>query len=396
MLTLKERLKKNTIKNTPQLLELDNDQKFIDYQERICDIRVYGDKTNKYISLVDIEREFEYKFLCKNILNGRIHLEPIKDIVTFNSIISDPTDRLNRTMYARLHVTEDGLMKLITHSNNPTMVKYNEWLKKAFFINLMGTTEERLELASELLKTNMSDALDVINKSNSELAVVYIIEFINYLTPEGNIKPETPSKLKKIVNILIRKYGPSVQVKKFGFTKKFKSRLNDYKEEFGEYVSLHMFQIIDPNDDKTCERYLREQAIKLKCKAEIGNLKDWFFSITDNDFIQYKDMIADVGVRFGHNAVLNEQIRTAHDKITLMTTLLENEKEGRKADKREYDLQLKLERSEKKELENKLELGKKELEMEKKGREADAREFGLKFENLELKNELLKIQDKIL
>ena len=206
------------------------------------------------------------------------------------------------------------------------MVKYNEWLKKAFFTNLMGTTEKRMELASELLKPYITNVLDVINKSNSDLAVVYIIEFINYLTLEGTIKPETPKQLKQIVEVLIRKYGSSIQVKKFGFTKKFKKRLSMYKEQFGEYVSLNMFQIIDPEDDKECERYLREKAVKLNCKAEIGNIKDWFFMRTHNDFIQYKDMISDVGVRFGQNASLNQQIRVSQDKIILLQTLFENEK----------------------------------------------------------------------
>ena len=213
---LKKDLQKNTIKSPP-LLVLDDNHKFSDDQGRICDIRVYGYRSSPdsiYISLLDIEREFEYDQLCKCVLWGDMGLEAVKDILSFNAAIKDPTDKLNKTMKLRLHIT----MKLITNSHNPTMVKYNQWLKEAFFVTQMGTEEQRIELASKILKSNINDVQDILKLSNSPVIVGYIVAF-SRLIINGQVNPDLDSKLKKITQMLFDLYGSSFELYKLVLVK---------------------------------------------------------------------------------------------------------------------------------------------------------------------------------
>ena len=378
--SLKEYFMENKI-TTPLLITLEDDQKFVNDNGELCSVRVYGESPNVYCSLVDIEREFEYDQLCNNIMKGNITLKPMVDIVYFDPVVKDITDKLNKTVKARFHITPSGMIKLIANSSNPTMINYNKWLQKAFFTNLLGTEDQRMELASDILKSNIKNIRDSLSISNSRISVVYIMEFTNLFNDNSEINPYLDSKLKSIVQMLFTLYGTDFQLYKFGFTKDFDTRLKQYTNDHKDHVSVNMFQCVDPTDDTKCETYLRDKAKILGHKIEMGGLNDWFFTRSTMDFIQYKGIISDVGSIYGKTtAIFNKELETMKERIMWATSTLET-------NKRQNILEL-----EKKDLE----LEKKDLELinERKGRKADNNQSRLEIENLSLKYELEKIKSK--
>lgn len=374
---------KATIK-TPPLIQLDDNEKFIDDNGRICDIRVYGNKSSSdtiYISLLDIEREFEYEHLSRNILNGRIHLEISKDIEIFNAVIKDPSDRLNKPRKSRIHLTMSGLIKLIANSHNPTMVKYNQWLKDAFFINQMGTQEQKLNLATKIIKSNIEDAQVLLKISSTPVCAVYIISFTD-LHKNGNINSDIHLDLKKMTKMLNNIPKPKdlkittkfPKLYKFGFTDNLNVRLSKYKHDYGDHISLNLVQLVDINNLVKTEEYMREQARALKCKIEMDGYNDWFFTWSEGDLVQYKAVLGSIGKLFGKSMkTFNDEIKTWQERLSWAQSTIETNDKYHVSEMERMELKLK---------------------MSEDGREADNKINNLILDNYKLKYELLEMKTK--
>jgi hypothetical protein len=196
-------------KPLPPLLELNDHEKFRDQAGNVHEVEVRGDrsKTGIRFSCKDIARVFE--------MEVEHNINRMLDNSDYEVFCSDKNSKGNPTV---MFVSFRGLLKIIFASRSMVAEHFQDWASAIIYAAYLGTTEQRIEVASEMIGVNAQMVKDVLTTCVTSMPCVYLFN------------------VGKITNL--RKQHEELKPHKKGFLFKW-GRTNDLKRRTGEHIRTY-------------------------------------------------------------------------------------------------------------------------------------------------------------
>jgi len=232
----------------PNILELNDNEKFKDNNGNIFEVEVRGERNIKdcYFKAKDIGMAFGIINLNHTIITSEykqnIHYK------CFNRLISDTvgtTDRIREQPNKQvLFLTYKGTCKVLFSSRTGNAEAFQDWATDKLFTIQMGTQSNKDELASSLIGVSSKTIKDVFRTNVDKTPCVYLYSI-------GNA-----NKLLKS-----DKYGNNDIIMKYGYTDDLPRRNDEhtklFKKELDSDIELYCFSITEA-------QYLSNAEIQIK------------------------------------------------------------------------------------------------------------------------------------
>ena len=244
----------------PPILELDDNEKFVNIDNKKLDIEIRGTReiNNIYFKVKDISEKFELGDIAKILYGGTSSF--IKKIHFDTFIYGNNVSTTNKSNQKNLFLTFKGLTKLLYVSHSKNAEYFQDWSNKILFTHKYGSLEEKQDLASSLIGVNVKNVRQVFNLTNNETPGVYLI-----------LCGKAPDILKN------NDYSDSELICKFGCSKDINRRLGEHEnklnKEFNTNIEVLCYSIIDPKyifeAESSIRQYFKSNLIKYKNMDEI-------------------------------------------------------------------------------------------------------------------------------
>lgn len=227
----------NNNEMAPEIIILDNHEKFKDENGKIIEIETRGERNvdNIYFKVKDIMIGFNMNSLHKNILDPKTSFIINDDYKYFFCKNVQTLDK--KTVKKELFLTYKGILRVLFASHNPNVKPFIKWSTERLFILHLGTTEQKEELVSNVFGVNAKVIKEVFNTSTNTIPCIYLFTL-------NNVK-----ELRQSMNI-DDKYLDDSFVCKYGFTKDLSRRTNEHIETYSKIqnceLKLKFHSYIDP------------------------------------------------------------------------------------------------------------------------------------------------------
>ena len=197
----------------PNILELEEHEKFKDNEGNVYDIEVRGDRfvSNCYFKANDIGEAFELENIRKNI-TGNAYKE---NTDYKNFIVPVVTSGHSGGNKHKSFLTYRGVLKCIFSSRSKKADNFIKWATETLFTLQMGSVEDKTELINKVLGTSAQVAKSVFNSRARKFSSVYLFSlgYVKDLKNSMNLKGMYD-------NDIVCKYG----------------RTNDLSRRTGEHI----------------------------------------------------------------------------------------------------------------------------------------------------------------
>ena len=232
----------NGIEKAPNIIHLNDDEKFKDCDGNILEIETRGEREcNKiYFRVKDVMKCFNMELLQNIIIKENTLYKNNIDYKYFicekkNTIVNNSS---KTTIKKELFLTYEGMLRVLFVSRNNKTTHFIKWATEKLFTIQMGTIEQKNKLVSHIKGVSYETIQELFSINARTLPCVYLTAF------------NTVKKLRNIMNI-DNKYSDDSVVYKYGLTKSFESRKNGHKSEYKKLekfidMKLVYFTYIDP------------------------------------------------------------------------------------------------------------------------------------------------------
>jgi len=250
----------------PDIIELDDNEKFVDNDDNIIEIEVRGEKSydNIFFRVKDVMKGFELKSLNKNISDRKSGFVEKNDYFYFDIARNSGGHKSNE-----LFLTYTGILRVLFASKRTTASKFVNWASKILFTAHLGTSDQKAELVGNLIGVSADTVKAVFNKTATVIPSIYLIAL-------GTVKA-----LRKKLR-LDKKYKDNDFVYKFGMTIDLERRIKEHTKEYGKLgakLKLVTFGLIDT-------QYISEAETDLK-----RNFNDWSYTISHDTYNELEDIL---------------------------------------------------------------------------------------------------------
>lgn len=248
----------------PNILDIEENEKFKDSSGNIINITIRGERNYKncYFRVKDISKEFNMPNIQKVIINTETIYELNKHykifvIINRNNVSIDDNEK-------ELYLTYKGVLKLLFSSRSGNAESFQDWAVEILFTVQLGTDESKYELVKSIFGGASVHAVkEAFKTSSGKTPCVYLFVI-------GN------------ANTLLKtdKYSSDTLLYKFGQTDDLPRRAGEHERMFKklfkiDHIELMVFSVIDP-------KYIVD--------AE-NSLKD-FFKLNQVDFENTRELLA--------------------------------------------------------------------------------------------------------
>jgi len=152
----------------PEILELTNEEKFKDVNGNSLEIEVRGERkhNNCYFKVIDISKSFDMPNLQK-VLNNKDNEYKI-NIHYKNFIVNQVTNDDDRSSKKYLYLTYNGVLKVLFSSRSGNAESFQNWASEKLFTVHLGESDDKEQLASNLLGVNHKTIKDVFKNNSSK------------------------------------------------------------------------------------------------------------------------------------------------------------------------------------------------------------------------------------
>jgi len=253
----------------PKLLELADNEKFIDKDGNKLDIEIRGtkDMNNIYFKAKDIDNKFELGNVKTIILNNdssfkiELHYKIFKSIKVINPDSNTNKKGNNTTLF----LTFKGLTKLLYVSQSKNAEHFQDWANKILFTVQMGTTQQKEELVANVMGVSARVIKEVFNTATNSLPCVYLFTL------------NTVKNLRTSMNLDAR-YDDDSIVGKYGFTKDLSRRTGEHIDTFKKIpnteLKLKYYSYMDPQYISKGESDIRLFMNGLKINTNYENMEE--------------------------------------------------------------------------------------------------------------------------
>ena len=256
---------KEGIEQAPNILYLNDNEKFKDDEDNILDIETRGEKEpNKiFFKVKDVANRFNMELLQNIIIKENtlyknnidykyFFCEKKKSVVINTDKNSDKTNKKSNattTIKKELFLTYEGMLRVLFVSRNNKTSSFIKWATEKLFTIHMGTEEKKEELGTEILNVNIKSYRAVFKSYASKFPCIYLLELgtVKNLRDTFNIQSNIDN------NLIVYKYG---------FTDDLERRLIEHNNDYGKLknvnIFLSIFNIIDVKYTSEAENDLRQ------------------------------------------------------------------------------------------------------------------------------------------
>ena len=259
----------------PEILLLNDDEKFKDINGNILDIEVRGtrDMNNIYFKVSDITKGFKIGDVTHSLLRKdssfihNIHYKLFKI-----PVLPERHIQTNKIIYNKhLFINFRGLTKLLYISRSENAEYFQDWANNILFVHKLGTKEAKRKLCNNLLGCEIDESRKVIKCNSGDVSCIY-------LTTLGYVK-----NLRNTFNIP-DEINDNMIVVKYGRTDDLYRRLKEHENSYGKLdnvkVLLKIYSYVDTEYVSKAEKNIKHYM--KACKYA-------FKSIINSD-IEYKEL----------------------------------------------------------------------------------------------------------
>ena len=248
------------ILEAPDILTLEDNEKFRDSDGKIIEIETRGKKHQDkiYFKVKDVSMGFGLPNLTESLVKEDRGYERNIDYVTFNRQLLDNSQQYS--IKPSLYLTYNGLLRVLYVSRNKNTKHFRKWAEEKLFTIQFGSKENKEELASELLNVNVRSIRDVFKSSVNSFPCVYLFEL-------GKV-----SQLRETFNIS-NDIDDNMTIYKYGMTENMKDRILGHVNDYGKLknvdMNLKLFSYIDVKYKLSAEQDLRLFFNSINIKLEV-------------------------------------------------------------------------------------------------------------------------------
>jgi hypothetical protein len=221
----------------PNILELEDCEKFKDENGKILEIEVRGERNenNCYFKLRDFVEQFNMTRLYDIVIDNKSAYKDVQHYKFFSvkNTRKNVKSLIKEIAKKELYLTYLGVLKMLFSSHSPKAELFQNWASKILFVAQMGTVEAKQELAANLLGTDPKAIKQVFSTCDAKTPCIYLL---NIGSAKDLLKDD--------------KYSSDSLLCKYGCSDDFPRRINEhekyYKKEFNTNISVLYFSVIDP------------------------------------------------------------------------------------------------------------------------------------------------------
>ena len=218
----------NNIELAPDIIHLNDSEKFKDDNNNIIEIETRGERAvdKIYFKVKDVMKEFKLENFDKNIHDKKSYFKENEHYKYFNC------KKINKTIKTikikkELFLTYEGMLRVLFASHSPNVKPFIKWATNSLFVMHLGNQHQKNELVSNLLGVNAKAIKEVFNTSTNTLPCIYLFTL-------GTVK-----NLRTSMNINSN-YSDESIVAKFGFTKDLARRTSEHITNFNKIINVDL------------------------------------------------------------------------------------------------------------------------------------------------------------
>ena len=294
----------NNIQLAPDIIYLEDSEKFKDENNNKIDIETRGDRKVEgiYFKVKDVMVGFKMENFDKNIHDKKSYFKENEHYKYFNC-----NKQINKTSKIKkeLYLTYTGLLRILFASHSPNVKPFIKWATETLFTLQLGTLQQKDTLVSKIKGVSYETIQELFSINARNLPCVYLTAF------------NTVDKLREVMNIDI-KFNDNDVVYKFGLTKSFETRKNGHKSEYKKIehlidMKLVYYTLIDPLFVSEAENEIKN--LLSDYKIDYDN-HDELIVIPNSLLKIIKKIYENIGMKFsGHTIELNKQIDDFKNEI---------------------------------------------------------------------------------
>jgi hypothetical protein len=209
---------------TPDIIELDDDEKFRDDEGNIIEIETRGERTYDgiYFRVKDVSSGFGIENLRTTLMHiDKGYMRNVDYKVFACSEVPNGHRTTTSTASAKmfLFLTYQGLLRVLFVTRNSKTEKFQKWAIETLFTVHMGDAASKNKLASKITGVPYESIQQFFSASATPLPCIYLIHLndVKTLRSHMNIPPT---------------YTDDMIVFKYGQTKDFEDRKNGHRQMF--------------------------------------------------------------------------------------------------------------------------------------------------------------------
>ena len=216
---------KTAITERPDLIELEDNEKFLDLNGNVIEVEICGERNAKniFIRARDVAKGFEISKLNDKILDKTSDYEYD---VHFKYFSDTGMSGVGMKIKKALYLTYKGLIKLLYCSRSKNADKFQDWATEKLFTLQMGEQEDKDKLAAECLGVNVKTVIDVFRTCATTIPCVYLFSL-------GTVK-----QLRKTFNLSHENDDDIVY--KFGMTNDLSRRTIEHSKSLGKLENVNL------------------------------------------------------------------------------------------------------------------------------------------------------------
>ena len=250
---------KNEYEEAPPILELKEEEKFKDINNKPLNIEVRGERNIEkcYFDAKQVSQSLEIVKFQSNTVSESSSYEEGKHYKFFIKKSSCSTGK--KSSKKIMYLTYWGLTKLLFGSKSSNCEHFQKWAINILFTHQLGKQEEKQILSNKLLGKSVKSAIDVFKTSCKSIPSIYLLTL-------GKV-----SELRKSFNIP-KDIDDETVLCKYGKTENLERRLiehnNDYGKIEGVELRLKYYAFIDPEFITDAENQIKNFFVANNMKLE--------------------------------------------------------------------------------------------------------------------------------
>jgi hypothetical protein len=249
----------NGIEKAPEILILDDSEKFHDEQGNVLEIETRGERQHDkiFFKVNDVANVFEMKNIYTTIIKDNTSYKEHTDYKYFICNILDKVQNKTnkKTVEKELFLTYEGIIHVLYGSHSKNAMKFRKWATETLFTVQMGTIEQKHKLCSNILGVDVRSAKEVFDTNASTFPSIYLFSL-------GYVKD-----IRQIMNIDL-KYKDNQMIFIYGCTKELQRRMEEHYKYYlkkGITISLKRFSYIDTQYIFKAEKDVKDFMTDLNC-----------------------------------------------------------------------------------------------------------------------------------
>ena len=302
--------KEEEYKIAPNKIELEDNEKFRDINNKVIEIETLGERhyDKIYFCVHDISVGFDMPNLNRSLLHKEssgyekgIHYELFirNELLNKQPVPNIPNKNDKNTR--KLYLTYWGLTRFLFVSRNQNAEHFQKWAIEKLFTIQMGTQSEKERLGTNLLQINLDSFRAVFKKHATKFPCIYLLALgtVAELRETSNISPDIDDKMI---------------VYKYGFTDDFPRRIKEQQDDYGKLpnvnISVAVFHIIDTKYTSEAEDDLRQFFKNMNKTLEIDGRKELVVLSSTKELETVKKEFRHIGNDYaGNTQELQNQIK---------------------------------------------------------------------------------------